>query len=138
MKAVAIGGTGLIGSKLVANLRLLGHEVLAASPNTGVDTLTGKGFRQVLKGAQVVVDVSNSPCIWSPSLSTQAAVGARSEAESLKELVTEGRRRRPRKPPLPRPFSSTASGTSPSRLGRNVVIRHLHAEAKSIDERTMA
>lgn len=61
MKVVAIGGTGLIGSKLVINLKALGHEAVAAAPNTGVNTLTGEGLAQVLKGAQVVVDVSNSP-----------------------------------------------------------------------------
>ncbi|MEY4510445.1 MAG: hypothetical protein RLZZ450_2567, partial [Pseudomonadota bacterium] len=61
MKIVVIGGTGLIGSKLVNRLRAEGHEALAASPNTGVDTLTGKGLPEALKGASVVVDVSNSP-----------------------------------------------------------------------------
>jgi len=61
MKIVVIGGTGLIGSKLVAKLSTLGHEAVAASPNTGVNTLTGEGLAEVLKGAQVVVDVSNSP-----------------------------------------------------------------------------
>ena len=61
MKIVVIGGTGLIGSKLVATLNALGHEAIAASPNTGVNTLTGEGLEEVLKGAQVVVDVSNSP-----------------------------------------------------------------------------
>jgi len=61
MKIVVIGGTGLIGSKLVAKLRALGHEAVAASPNSGVNTLTGEGLAEVLKGAQVVVDVSNSP-----------------------------------------------------------------------------
>src|SRR5262245_54385596 len=61
MKVVAVGGTGLIGSKLVINLKALGHEAVAAAPNTGVNTLTGEGLAQVLKGAQVVVDVSNSP-----------------------------------------------------------------------------
>ena len=61
MKVVVIGGTGLIGSKLVTKLKLLGHEAVAAAPNTGVNTLTGEGLGQVLKGAQVVVDVSNSP-----------------------------------------------------------------------------
>ncbi len=61
MKIVVIGGTGLIGSKLVANLSALGHEAVAAAPNTGVNTLTGEGLAEVLKGAQVVVDVSNSP-----------------------------------------------------------------------------
>src|SRR5262252_3314624 len=61
MKIVVIGGTGLIGSKLVTKLSALGHEALAAAPNTGVNTLTGEGLAEVLKGAQVVVDVSNSP-----------------------------------------------------------------------------
>jgi len=61
MKIVVIGGTGLIGSKLVAKLSALGHEAVAAAPNTGVNTLTGEGLAAVLKGTQVVVDVSNSP-----------------------------------------------------------------------------
>src|SRR5262245_45504136 len=61
MKIVVIGGTGLIGSKLVAKLRVHGREALAASPNSGVNTLTGEGLAEVLKGASVVVDVSNSP-----------------------------------------------------------------------------
>jgi uncharacterized protein YbjT (DUF2867 family) len=61
MKIVVIGGTGLIGSKLVDRLRKLGHEVVAASPNTGVNTITGEGLAQALHGAQVVVDVANSP-----------------------------------------------------------------------------
>lgn len=58
---VVIGGTGLIGSKLVARLRAHGHDVTAASPNIGVDTLTGQGLSEALSGADVVVDVSNSP-----------------------------------------------------------------------------
>ena len=61
MKVVIIGGTGLIGSKLVASLRTQGHESIAASPDTGVNTLTGEGLAEVLRGASVVVDVSNSP-----------------------------------------------------------------------------
>jgi uncharacterized protein YbjT (DUF2867 family) len=61
MKIVVIGGTGLIGSKLVELLRWRGNEVIAASPNTGVNTLTGEGLAQALAGAQVVVDVANSP-----------------------------------------------------------------------------
>jgi uncharacterized protein YbjT (DUF2867 family) len=61
MKIVVIGGSGLIGSKLVAKLRALGQEAVAASPNSGVNTLTGEGLAQVLEGASVVVDVSNSP-----------------------------------------------------------------------------
>jgi uncharacterized protein YbjT (DUF2867 family) len=61
MKIVVIGGTGLIGSKLVALLRQRGQEVLAASPDSGVNTLTGEGLPAALAGAQVVVDVANSP-----------------------------------------------------------------------------
>jgi uncharacterized protein YbjT (DUF2867 family) len=61
MKIVVIGGTGLIGSKLVNKLREHGHETVAAAPNTGVNTLTGEGLAEALKGASVVVDVSNSP-----------------------------------------------------------------------------
>jgi uncharacterized protein YbjT (DUF2867 family) len=61
MKAVVIGGTGLIGSRLVEQLRRRGHEALAASPDTGVNTLTGEGLEEALAGAEVVIDVSNSP-----------------------------------------------------------------------------
>ena len=61
MKIVVIGGTGLIGSKLVKKLRDSGHEAVAASPNSGVNSVTGEGLPEALKGASVVVDVSNSP-----------------------------------------------------------------------------
>jgi uncharacterized protein YbjT (DUF2867 family) len=61
MKIVVIGGTGLIGSKLVTKLRENGHDPVAASPDTGVNTLTGEGLSEVLDGAEVVVDVSNAP-----------------------------------------------------------------------------
>jgi uncharacterized protein YbjT (DUF2867 family) len=61
MKIVVIGGTGLIGSKLVNKLLEQGHEAVAAAPNTGVNTITCEGLAEVLKGASVVVDVSNSP-----------------------------------------------------------------------------
>jgi uncharacterized protein YbjT (DUF2867 family) len=61
MKVVIIGGTGLIGSKLVTRLREQGHEAVPASPDSGVNTLTGEGLAEVLAGAAVVVDVSNSP-----------------------------------------------------------------------------
>jgi uncharacterized protein YbjT (DUF2867 family) len=61
MKIVVIGGSGLIGSKVVNILRQGGHEVMAASPSTGVNTLTGEGLAKALAGAQVVVDVANSP-----------------------------------------------------------------------------
>jgi len=61
MKIVVIGGSGLIGTKLVNKLRQLGHEVVAASPESGVNILTGEGLAEALAGAQVVVDVANSP-----------------------------------------------------------------------------
>lgn len=61
MKIVIIGATGLIGSKTTARLRAKGHEVIAASPNTGINTITGEGLAEALAGAQVVVDLANSP-----------------------------------------------------------------------------
>jgi len=60
MKIVVIGGSGLIGTKLVSKLRELGHYVVAASPSSGVNTITGEGLAEALAGAQVVVDVANS------------------------------------------------------------------------------
>ena len=61
MKIVVIGGTGLIGSKVVAKLKQRDHEVIAAAPNTGVNTITGEGLKEALAGAQVVIDLANSP-----------------------------------------------------------------------------
>src|SRR5262249_19799044 len=70
MKIVVIGGTGLIGSKVVAMLREQDHEAVAASPDTGVNTITGVGVNEVLKGASVLVDVSNSPSLEGPAALT--------------------------------------------------------------------
>src|SRR4051794_19419770 len=61
MKIVVIGGSGLIGKKAVMNLRQRGHEVLAASPSSGVNAVTGEGLAQALAGARVIVDVANAP-----------------------------------------------------------------------------
>ena len=61
MKIVVIGGTGLIGSKTCAILRQRGHKVVAASPQSGVNTITGEGLKEVMVGAQVVIDLANSP-----------------------------------------------------------------------------
>ena len=66
MKIIVIGGSGFIGSKLVPKLRDYGHEPIAASPNSGVNSLTGEGLAEVLKGASVIVDASNSPS-WEDS-----------------------------------------------------------------------
>lgn len=63
MKVVVIGGTGLIGSRLVKNLRQQGHDAIAASPSSGVNAVTGEGLADALQGAQVVVDVANAP-VW--------------------------------------------------------------------------
>jgi uncharacterized protein YbjT (DUF2867 family) len=61
MKIVVIGGTGLIGSKVVAKLKQKGHEALAAAPNTGINTITGEGLNEAMAGAQAVIDLANSP-----------------------------------------------------------------------------
>src|SRR5262249_45742943 len=61
MKIVVIGGTGLIGSKAVEKLKQKGHEAIAASPNTGVNTITGEGLKEAMASAQVVIDLANSP-----------------------------------------------------------------------------
>src|SRR6516162_347520 len=61
MKIVVVGGTGLIGSKVVENLKQKGHEAIAASPNTGVNTITGEGLKAAMAGTQVVIDLANSP-----------------------------------------------------------------------------
>jgi uncharacterized protein YbjT (DUF2867 family) len=86
MKIVVIGGTGLIGSKVVACLDEEDHEAVAASPDTGVNTLTGEGLAVVLEGASVVIDVSNSPSIEDEAVmeffttSTNNLLAATSEA----------------------------------------------------------
>src|SRR5918993_2299884 len=61
MKIVVIGGTGLIGSKTVAILRQGGHDVIAASPQSGINSITGEGIKEAVAGAQVVIDLANSP-----------------------------------------------------------------------------
>lgn len=86
MKIVVIGGTGLIGSKVVAKLQEHGHEAVAAAPNTGVNTLTGEGLADALAGASVVVDVSNSPSFEAAAVmeffetSTRNVLAAEAEA----------------------------------------------------------
>jgi uncharacterized protein YbjT (DUF2867 family) len=86
MKIVVIGGTGLIGSKLVYRLREMGHEAIAASPNTGVDTITGEGLRDVLTGAQSVVDVSNSPSFEEKAVMEFFTASTRNLLAAEKEL----------------------------------------------------
>src|SRR6267143_3735292 len=83
MKIVVIGGSGLIGSKLVTKLREQGHEAIPASPKSGVNTLTGEGLAEALKGASVVVDVTNSPS-WE-----DAAVLTFFETSTRNQLASE-------------------------------------------------
>lgn len=86
MKIVVIGGTGLIGSKLVSQLTEIGHEVVAASPSKGINAVTGEGLAEALSGAQVVVDVANSPSFEDDAVlaffekSTQNLLAAEAEA----------------------------------------------------------
>ena len=104
MKIVVIGGTGLIGTKLVNKLRQSGHEVVAASPASGVNTITGEGLAKALAGARVVVDVANSPSFEDKAvleffetsgrnlLTAEAAAQLGSGGES--GLITRARHRR--------------------------------------------
>ena len=92
MKVVVIGGTGLIGSKVVAKLDQHGHEAVAAAPNTGVNTLTGEGLAEALSGAQVVVDVANSPSFedgpaWDFFTTATGNVLSASESAGVSHLV---------------------------------------------------
>jgi len=82
MKIVVIGGTGLIGSKTVEKLKQRGHEAVAAAPNTGVDTITGKGLAGALAGAEVVIDVSNSPSLEEKAAMNFFGTSARNIAEA--------------------------------------------------------
>lgn len=101
MKIVVIGGSGLIGKQLVANLRNIGHEAVAASPSLGVNAVTGEGLAEALSGAQVVVDASNSPSFENKAvleffetstrnlLAAEAAAGVRHHV-ALSVVGTEG------------------------------------------------
>ena len=113
MRVVIIGGSGLIGSKLVARLREHGHEAVPASPDTGVNTLTGEGLAEVLAGAAVVVDVSNSPSF------EDAAVLEFFETSTGNLLAAEaGGGRRPSRRGVGRGQRSRARQRLPPRQGR--------------------
>jgi uncharacterized protein YbjT (DUF2867 family) len=94
MKIVVMGGTGLIGSKVVANLKQKGHEVLAAAPNTGINTITGKGLKEAMAGTQGVIDLANSPSFEDtavvPSLSPipRAALEDGQELRAIAEVIS--------------------------------------------------
>ena len=100
MRIVVVGGTGLIGSKLVEKLREDGHDPLAASPDTGVNTLTGEGLAEALEGAEVVVDVANAPAweddavmeFFQTSTSNVLAAETAAGVEPPRRVVGRGRR----------------------------------------------
>ncbi len=85
MKVVVIGGTGLIGTALVARLAGHGHEAVPAAPSTGVNTLTGEGLKEVLRGADVVVDVSNSPSFADDDVMAFFTTSTRNIVEAAKD-----------------------------------------------------
>ena len=90
MKIVVIGGTGLIGSKTVAMLRQGGHEVVAASPKTGVNTITGEGLTEAVTGTQVVIDLANSPSFEDRAVLSRrrATASSRSPARNERRSTT--------------------------------------------------
>jgi len=102
MKIVVIGGTGLIGSKTVAILRQGGHEVVAASPKSGVNSITGEGLKEAVAGAQVVIDLTNSPSFEDKAvleffetsgrnlLPAEAAAGAPARQSSMPNRARSG------------------------------------------------
>ena len=98
MKIVVIGGTGLIGSRLVIRLKEHGHEAVPASPDTGVNTLTGEGLAESLQGASVVIDVSNSPSFEEKAVmeflhhihTQRSQIRERSRREPLRRAVRGG------------------------------------------------
>ena len=88
MKIVVIGGTGLIGSKVVEKLRAQGHDAVAAAPGTGVNTLTCEGLAEALKGTSVLVDVSNAPS-WEDDAVMKFFTGQRTVAIHVVNAVSE-------------------------------------------------
>jgi uncharacterized protein YbjT (DUF2867 family) len=100
MKIVIIGGSGLIGAKTVERLRKKGHDVVAASPNSGVNAVTGEGLAEALAGAQVVIDVANSPSFEDKAVlaffeASGRNLAAAEAAAGVKHHVALGRRRPP-------------------------------------------
>src|ERR1700724_3145239 len=126
MKIVVIGGSGLIGSKTVERLRNKGHDVVAASPNSGVNTVTGEGLADALAGAQVVVDLANSPSFEAkPALEFFQTAGRNLLAAEATAGVghhrTVGGRHRP--PPGQRLFPRQA-GPGETTLGLDDSVHH--------------
>jgi uncharacterized protein YbjT (DUF2867 family) len=115
MKIVVIGGTGLIGSKTVTILRQGGHEVVAGSPKSGINTITGEGLKEALAGAQVVIDLSNSPSFEDRAVLEFFETSGRNlfAAEQLPESSTTSRS--PSSEPTGPPTTAISAPRSPRR-----------------------
>jgi len=115
MKIVVIGGTGLIGSKTVAILRQGGHEVVAASPKSGINTITGEGLKEAMAGAQVVIDLANSPSFEDKAVleffETSGATFSRRRPLRASGTMS----RSPSSEPIGRPTMATSAPRSPKR-----------------------
>src|SRR5881397_1289088 len=112
MKIIVIGGTGLIGSKLVTKLREEGHDAVAASPNSGVNTITGEGLAEALRGAAVVVDVSNSPSFEDAAVLTFFETSTRNLLAAEAEAIAVGT-----------PVNGTVEVAGPERFRLDELIR---------------
>ena len=130
MKIVVIGGTGLIGSKAVSILRQGGHEVVAASPQSGINSITGEGLKEAMAGAQVVVDLANSPSFEDRAvleffetsgrnlLAAEAAAGVRHHVALSISAPRSLKRDWSRPPASPTPSSARPSSWSSSAASR--------------------
>jgi hypothetical protein len=115
MKIVVIGGTGLIGSKTVAILRQGGHEVVAASPNTGVNTITGEGLEEAVAGAQVVIDLANSPSFETGRCSNSSRPPAATFSRRRPQPASGTMSRSPSSEPTGCPTMAISAPRSPKR-----------------------
>ena len=115
MKILVVGGTGLIGSKTVAILRQGGDEVVAASPNTGVNSITGEGLKEAMAGTQVVIDLANSPSFEDKAVleffETSGATFKRRRPQRASGTMS----RSPSSEPIVHPTMATSAPRSPKR-----------------------
>jgi len=123
MKIVIIGGTGLIGTKTVDRLRRRGHEVIAASPDSGVDTISGAGVAEALVGAQVVVDLANSPSFEDEAvLEFLQPIAADDVADAMADVA------------LAAPANGTLEIAGPERARLDDLVRRFLSESKGSHE----
>ena len=115
MKIVVIGGTGLIGSKAVAILRQRDHEVVAASPNTGVNSITGEGVKEAMAGTQVVIDLANSPSFEDKAVLEFFEISGRNLLAAEAAAAVRHHVRSPSSEPTGRPTTAISAPRSPKR-----------------------